>query len=438
MKATGGAPAAGGSPEIQARVHESGFRRADSNFYALTTASDGRIYYTLSSHNIDTHARAYRFDPRADRVEMLFDFGEAAGETGRRTLPQGKSHTPFFEIGGKLYLATHYGYFAVQGKKETLAAVPAGYRPYPGGHIFAYDPRRGAVEDLARGPSQEGIITLGADRERGRLYGLTWPGGRFLAFDIAARRLEDLGPVSGDGEVGEGDRYFCLCRSFAVWPHDGSVFFTNADGTVLRHRPGTDRVEALETLHLRRDIFGAWNPHEPGHQGYNWRVVLWHEASQLFYGVHPRSGWLFSFDPARLEIELIERICCDRLRRSGGFEPFRYGYLSLNLGPDGETLYYLTGEPRELSPDEHRFKEWVHLVTYNLRTRVYRDHGHLRLEDGRYPTLTQCLAAPAGGRLYSCPWIEKREERPDEPRRQCDLISSPDPLWSSAPKKAAP
>src|SRR5260370_27432712 len=93
-------------PTITARLHESGFKLSDSNFFSLSKASDGNIYYTLSSHNIDTHAKVCRYDPRKDHATPLASLGEIVQEQG--TIPQGKSHSPYFEANGKLYLATHY------------------------------------------------------------------------------------------------------------------------------------------------------------------------------------------------------------------------------------------------------------------------------------------------------------------------------------------
>ena len=69
------------------------------------------------------------------------------------------------------------------------------------------------------------------------------------------------------------------------------------------------------------------------------------------------------------------------------------------------------------------------LVTYNLRTGNYADHGVLRLSDGRYPFNCQTLAVHPNGRLYSAPWMKKLHPRPGERTdRHCDLISFPDPL----------
>jgi hypothetical protein len=180
---------------------------------------------------------------------------------------------------------------------------------------------------------------------------------------------------------------------------------------------------------MKRDILGSWDPRVPGHQGYNWRMVVWHPGKKVFLGVHPRSAYLFEFDPATERIELIERICADELRRSGRYEPFRYGYLSLDLGRDGETLYYLTGTHGLTTEDGRKRAEVTHLVTYNLRTGQHIDHGVLRLEDGRYPWMSQTLVAHPNGRLYACPWIEKPDRRPDDPvQYQVDLVSIEDPL----------
>jgi hypothetical protein len=416
-------------PIVPCRLHPSGFERADSNFYSLNIASDGLVYYTLSSHNIDTHARVYRYDPLRDEAKLMCDLGEAAGEKGLKTLPQGKSHSPFFELDGWLYFASHYGYFATTNQREQPAPVPEGYKPYPGGHLMRLNIKTGAVEDLVKAPPEEGIITLNMDAHRGRLYGLTWPKGLFLIYDLESGVLRNLGPVSRGGELGSGDQYFCLVRSFAIDPRDGNVYFTNADGEVLCYTLSTDSVASFDGVRLDRDIFGFWDPHKPGHQGYNWRDILWHEESQCFYGVHPKSGWLFRFDPPARALELIERITADELRRNGRFEPFRYGYLTLQLGPDRQTLYYLTSTYGLTASDGQDLNQVTHLVTYDLKTGDYADHGVLQLEDGGYPRMSQCHAVHKNGRGYTCPWIVKLN--PGEGRRsrhQCDLISYPDPL----------
>jgi hypothetical protein len=139
--------------------------------------------------------------------------------------------------------------------------------------------------------------------------------------------------------------------------------------------------------------------------------------------VHGRSAYLFRFDPAVEQIEFIDRICADALRRNGAYEPFRYGYLTLALSDDGRTLYYLTGVSNFTADDGREVSEVTHLISYNLRTNTYRDHGILRLGDGRYPVMSHTLAFQ-NGKLYACPWIEMPGSDSDgPPKRQVDLIS---------------
>lgn len=432
---------------LTARLHPSGFSMADSNFYSLSLASDDRLYYTLCCHDIDTHGRVYRHDPKSGEVKMIVDFGEVTGEAGRKSLPQGKSHTPFFEHDGRLYLATHYGYFKASGGKEQPAEVPQGYQPYPGGHFIEIDMQSEEARVLGTVPGREGILTAALDGERGRMYGLTWPKGYFIYLDLATGEVANLGPMCRDGEVGNGDRYFCLCRTFALHQATGDVYFTNPDGAILCYRYDRDRVESVEWAHMRKDAFGYWDPHQPGHQGYNWRPCRWHPKHEVFYGVHPKSGYLFVFDPKNKRHEIIDRICSEEIRKAGLFEFFRYGYLTLDFAPgDPDTVYYISGFYRfrdgvELTPGERiktqtsgnadfggkSFEKgmgYLSFVTYHLPTGTYADHGVIRLEDGRYPTNTQSIAAHPNGRVYTCPWIEKPGRKEGEgPWQQCDLIS---------------
>ncbi len=426
---------------LTARLYTSAFKLSDSNFYSASLISDGRIYYTLCSHGLDSYARVYRYDPASDDIEELADIGEIVGEAGTKSIPQGKSHSPYYEHAGKLYFATHYGYYNPSADRESPGIVPEGYQPYPGGHFIEHDIAAGTFRDLGKAPPEEGILTFHMDAGRGRLYGLTWPRGHFISHDLSTGQVRDHGRVSRGGELGAGDQYFCLCRCFGLDPRTGKVYWTNADGEIRFYDPDHDKLSALAEPTLRREVFGQWDTTKPGHQGYNWRHIWWYEPWQCFLGVHPKSGYLFRFEPEAGELELIERLAAEPLRRDGSFEPFRYGYLTLELGPDGETIYYVTGDHGLIAEDGRKVKNTLRLVTYHLPTGRYQDHGVIRLEDGRYPTLTQSLVVHPNGRLFSVPWIEKLGQGQPEyeageehkrkgkgPGHQCDLISFANPL----------
>jgi len=336
---------------------------------------------------------------------------EACGEKDAKTIVQGKSHVPFVERDGKLYFATHVGWYSIIDGMEKIGIPPQGWKPYPGGHFLAYDMATKKFEDLAVAPRGEGILTMAMDTQRGRLYGLTWPSGNFLRYDLAKKELKNLGPISRDGENGKGERYRTLCRSFVVDPHDGSVYYTVGDGEIFRYRYDHDAIEVVTGDDMRKDYFGLYDPASPGHMAYNWRQTVWYEPEKAIYGVHGNSGYLFRFDPRVPEVQIVDRITSKPSQRSGMFDQFSYGYLGFTLGPDGKTLYYLTGGPiyvdgkrlagkSKTAMGESKGLENLHLITYDIPAGKYTDHGPIFYEDGRRPYYVNSIAVGKDGTVY--------------------------------------
>jgi hypothetical protein len=387
-------------PRLIAESFDSGFAKAHATFNGMLAASDGKVYYVLCSEVIDTGAQMFSYDPGSGRIQHLADLTEAAGEKGLHAIPQGKSHVNFVEWQGKLYFATHVGYYTRVNGRESMGVPPPGYKPYPGGHFMAYDMATGKTQRVTSAPAGEGIIDFNMDGKRGRLYGLTWPSGHFLHYDMASEELKDLGRTSRDGEAGAGPNYRILCRSLAVDPEDGSVYFTTADGEIKRYRYGSDAIETLDAVNMRKDYFGAFDLDVRPNMGYNWRQTFWYEPEKVFYGLHGGSGYLFRFDPRAPKIELIERITSEPSRRSGMNDSFSYGYLSFTLGPDARTVYYLTAGPAR-EQQRGRVPEDLRLVTYDIPLAKYLDHGAIFLADGQRPSAVQSIAVAKDGSVYS-------------------------------------
>lgn len=407
----GVASVASAQNKLVARTFNSGFAQAHDTYNGMGTGSDGKIYYVLSSQLHDIGAKMFCYDPVADKIEPLGDLTEACGEKDARTIVQGKSHVTFIEQGGKLYFATHVGYYSIIDGMEKIGIPPEGWKPYPGGHFLAFDMKTKKFEDLAKAPRGEGIITFTMDTQRGRLYGLTWPAGYFLRYDLAKKELKDLGPVSRQGENGKGDNYRTLCRSFAVDPADGSVYYTVGDGDIYRYRYDRDAIEMVTGDDMRKDYFGLYDPTSAGHMGYNWRQTVWYAPEQAVYGVHGNSGYLFRFDPHKVQVEIVARLTSALSQRSGMFDQFSYGYLGFVLGPDGRTIYYLTGGPvyvdgkrvagkSKTAMGESKGMENLHLVTYNIPAAKYTDHGPIFFENGDRPYYVNSLAVGKDGSVY--------------------------------------
>jgi hypothetical protein len=412
------------SRKLQAKTYNSGFDIAHDTYNAISSASDGKIYYVLSSQSIDTGGQMYSFDPRTQRIHHCGDITEACGEKGLRTIVQGKSHVRFVESNGKLYFATHVGYYSMVDGMEKMGIPPAGYKAYPGGHILAYDMKTGKFDDLAIAPHQEGILTMNMDTKRGLIYCITWPTGYVFRYDLGKKELKEIGPLSGEGENGSGKNFRTLCRSLAIDPADGAVYATTSEGAIFRLKLGGIALEPLEE-DMKKDYFGIYDPTSAGHMGYNWRQTVWYPGNQSVYGVHGNSGYLFQFDPRAERVSVIDRITSGPSRRSGMFDQFSYGYLGFILGPDQHTLYYLTGGP--VYVEGHRVKgksstamgeakglEDLHLVTYDIPTGKYRDHGAIFYADGQRPLYVNSIAVGKDGTVYTLARVtEKGKTRTD-------------------------
>jgi len=423
------------SVRLIARTYNSGFELAHDTYNGMSTGSDGKIYYVLCSESFEIGAQMYCYDPATDKIKHLGDITEACGEKGAKTIVQGKSHVNFVEGDGKLYFATHIGYYSLIDGMEKIGVPPAGYKPYPGGHFLVYDMTTGKFKDLGKVPRGEGILTMNMDTRRGRLYGMTWPTGYFVRYDLAAKELKDLGPTARQGENGKGEDYRTLCRSLVVDPRDGSAYFTTGDGAILRYRYDTDSIEVVEGEDMKKDYFGLYSPTSPGHMGYNWRQIVWYESGQAAYGVHGNSGYLFRFDPHIRQVSVVERITSLPSKRSGMYDQFSYGYLGFTMGPDGHTLHYLTGGPvyvdgkrvrgkSETAMGESKGIENLHLITYNIPKGKYTDHGPIFFASGQRPAYVNSIAVGKDGTVYTLGRIT------EEGRTRTDLISIPGPFKS--------
>lgn len=413
---------------LVARTYDSHFAEGHDTYNGMGCASDGRIYYVLSSERYDMAGQMFRFDPRRQAIEHVADLTEACGEQGKKVIAQGKSHVNFVEANGKLYFATHIGFYSLIDGMEKMGVPPAGWQPYPGGHLLAYDLKTGRFEDFGIAPEREGILSFNMDAKRGQLFGITWPSGMFFRTDIATRQMKNFGKTCAEGENGKGSAYRTVCRSIVVSPEDGSAWFTTSEGTIVRYRADTDRIETVQGDDLRKDYFGLYDPASPGHMGYNWRQTFWRPADDSIYGVHGNSGYFFRFDPRLERVEVLKRITSEPSRRSGLYDQFSYGYLGLALGPDGNTAYYLTGGPiyekgrrvagkSSTAMGEAKGLENLHLVTYDIPRRQYRDHGAIFYENGQRPLYVNSIAVGKDRTVYFLARITENG------RTRADLVS---------------
>jgi len=401
------------NPSIVAKHYFSGFADAGDTYNSISAASDGKIYYVLSSKRHDVGGQFFVYDPKTDQTKFIADLSDVLGEKEQKYIAQGKSHADFYEYKGKLYFSTHVGYYEMINGAECLPVnAPEGYKLYPGGHFLTYDMNSGKIESLAIAPHGEGVLTMTMDTKNGHVYALSWPKGYFLHYDVNTKQLKDLGLVNEQGEAGViGKDYRVICRSILVDPRDGKAYYSTPEGDIFFYQPGMSAPEKLDGVDLRLDYFGKYDPTGAGSMHYNWRKIFWYAPENVAYGVHGNSGYLFRFDPRAKTVEIVERITSEPSRKSGMFDQFSYGYLGFMLGKDN-TIYYLTGGPiykdgervkglDKVAMGMARGKENLHLVTYNIPKREYKDHGPIFYADGDFPTYVNAIAQDKAGNTYT-------------------------------------
>jgi hypothetical protein len=419
--------------KLIATVYNSGFEHSHDTYNGLSSASDGKIYYVLCSELMDVAGQMYCLDPSSGKIEHIGDLTEMCGEKDMKVVAQGKSHVNFVEMNGKLYFTTHLGYYSIIDGMEKPGLPSGDYKPYCGGHLLVFDMATRKTEDLGIAPHNEGILTMNMDTRRGLIYGLTWPTGFLFRYDVGKKEMKDLGPFTGQGENGVGKDFRVICRSIAIDEGSGTIYLTNADGEIKRLQLGQDAVETIEGEDMRKDYFGTYDVSTAGSMAYNWRQVFWYEPEKKVYGVHGNSGYLFRFDPAIPGIEVLERLTSIPSKLTGMGDQFSYGYLGFKLGPDGHTIYYLTGAPIYLdgkrvlgasttAKGEAKGLEDLHLITYDINTGLYLDHGAIFYPDGQRPLYVNSIAIGKDGTVYSMGRIKRGD------KIVTDLFSIPDPF----------
>ena len=407
------------SPLI-ARCFDSGFPEAHDTYNAMSMASDGLLYYVLSSDQMDVGGHMFRFNPHTEEIKFLGDLNVICGQSDKKCIAQGKSHVLFYEYQGKLYFATHVGYYQlIDGMDRLPELAPDGFDLYPGGHILSYDLAKESFEDLAIIPHGEGVVSMCMDTERGHIFGITWPTGQFFTYHVHDKKLKLLGKISGNGEAGTpGKDFRSLCRSLMVDKDTGFCYFTSIEGDIYYVNPNEQIIHRVANAHLRLDYFGTYEASLPGTMGYHWRQIFWYAPEKVAYGVHGNSGYLFRFDPNAESVEIVDRITSLPSKKSGFFDQFSYGYLGFALGPDGKTIYYLTGGPifedgkriegsKSIAKGAAKGLENLHLITYEIPTNTYQDHGPIFYENGDRPLYVNSIAVDQANNVYTLARIHR-------------------------------
>lgn len=403
-------------PLLAAEEYRTGWIEGDCAYHAARVSGDGKVYFTVSCHLAQASSRLYVFDPLSRKIRLLWTVDQTIPHDGSVT--HGKIHSPVGEMGNELFVATHDAWYHSDHTDPATGKVQA---PYKGGQFIAIDkstgkgrwiatplPNHPAVAVLKTSSGIERVevdgqafVTAKMDEQRGLFYGLSWPSGYFVKVDVKTGQVSDYGnqtlsvPVPLDASLQEQTRFQFVPRTLAL-DKDGNVYGPRLNGEIWKYDPWTDRIVILKA-HLNSGI-GAKPP--PGNEHMkHWRTIVWDDKDKVFYGVHHATSWLFRFDP---KAEMVEPVICWRPKemkdKPGQLDSAQLG---LAMGPN-HTLYGLVHAPA-LRPAARRS---VRLITFNLDTRQFKDHGALVTAEGLTVMFSETCAVAPNGDVYTVAWVE--------------------------------
>ncbi|HPA46863.1 MAG TPA: hypothetical protein PK395_13940 [bacterium] len=387
---------------IMARAYENDFPGADSNYHSLTAASDGKIYFSLNTHNSKFGVRLYRFDPKTEQTTLVGKIDEVLKEPASEYMPQGKIHTPLFEHKGKLWFATHTSFYS---SGELPGIDTGGRKTYSGGHFMSYDLKTGEFQDLAKVFDNEGIITAVLDPKNEVLYGLTWPSGLVVSYDIKKADLRYWGAVQGRGEWGqhpyEWDR---ICRTLGVDP-DGIVYGSTMDGAIWKYDPAEFRpIRFLEGLDLSHLAFAqSTEETAKGDFQYNWRAIEWNPATSSFWGIQWETTSLFEFIPKTGYLRTVADLRPEAYR--GQPRNPEMGQLGFMIGPKN-TVFHLAHGPAVVVKNKPEVQSALYLITYQIDSDTYTNHGPIFTENMDRVFFSESIAIGADDCIYTVAWVE--------------------------------
>lgn len=393
---------------LRGEFYHTGWIEGDCAYHAVTAASDGNVYFTVSSHVPQQSAHLYRFSPSAREVRLLWEAGQTLPNDGSVT--QGKIHSPVAEQGDDLLVATHTSWYS---RSHTNPATGLEQKPYPGGSVFAVNRQTGKGRVIAQPLSGvatvavsgkeeipmlgEGLIASAFDSRNNAMYLSSWPGAIFARVDTKSGKASVYGARQAKAETvpDTHPQYQRALRTLTLDPA-GNVYGCTRSGSIWRFNP-----TQMDIVEMRANMSTATAIPLPEKQKHlnMWRTIVWDDRDRAFYGVHWATSWLFKFDPVR---DIVEPIMPWRPQHMlAAPEATDVAQLGLALGPD-HVLYGLVHAPAM----KKGIKRNVHLIACDLNARTFKDYGYL-LDDKNMALMfaESCTVAPNGD-VYTVGWVE--------------------------------
>ncbi len=387
---------------IEAELFQPNFAHGDCSYTGLIAASNGRVYFSVGTHNTDYASRFYSFDQKKKKITLIAKMDEALGEDIEKQYSHGKIHTRMFEHKGKIWFAVHTAYYDNDLPGMDITEKQTAYQ---GGHFMNYDIKSGKFTDLAQIFPNEGIITLTMDKENEIMYGLTWPSALLVSYDIKNDDIRYWGSVQTRGEWGHrGNEWEMVCRTLGI-DSDNYVYGSTMFGKIWKYDPAKPRrVGFIDGLDLSKVPFSQSSAETlKGDFRNNWRTVEWNEKTKSFWGLHFETTTLFEFVPSANYIRAVTQLAHEDY--FGMPRNPEISQLGFTIGPKN-TIFYLAHGPAIKIKGREDVRSSLNLITYEIDKAKYTNHGAIFSADKRRVFFGESIAIGTDDHIYSVAWVE--------------------------------
>ncbi len=360
----------------------------DGQWHGIIVASDGKTYFSVSSHSPAQSAQFYRFDSSSQKpkVEKICDVAAWCGQTESigKWNAQGKIHSQIFEANGKLYCST-------------TPAHREPDHPYEGGHFLSYDLATRELQDLGLFPdSHGGLLTMLHEPANQRLYAISQGNQTLCYLDLKNGKITKVGSCQENP----------LQTRTLIADKQGNVYGCEWGNRVWRYSPETNEIELLDGR-LPGDPDQAQpepDPDSRAWQSTQWKLPVWDPQTRWWYAVKGNDEYLFRFRlPERGSTEIVSEGLAPF-----GFRPRRKAeqrLASLAFVRRGRELFYCSYPV---------WRPMAHLMRYQIDTGKVTDLGPIVTDDGhRRVAEIHGMVVGADGKLHAVGMVWSRENSRD-------------------------
>lgn len=220
---------------------------------ALLSHSNGKVYGATSGKQSHLFVNDYR-------TNKVYPLGEIPGAGGvHHALVEGADGLIYIGTGLNeleiplLSREIPYGRRAIEN--QLWDDIRNRYASCEGGHLYRYDPAQGdddvyfdraeaQVTDLGVAVPGNSIYAMTIDREKSRIYGISYPDAEFFEYDIASGAFIRHGAWMSMRSYPGPERSWRGVPRALVCGEDGKVYSSGDDGLICCFDPATRRISA--------------------------------------------------------------------------------------------------------------------------------------------------------------------------------------------------